>query len=66
MHLRSSDTRTKDCAKASDLFAMLMWNEFHFSQFGFDLIARMQGTYEVGRISSFHGMGSTELEQKQT
>ncbi len=46
--------------------AMLMWNEFHFSQFGFDLIAMMQGTYEVGRISSFHGMGSSEWEQKQT
>jgi len=45
--------------------AMLMWSEFHFSQFGFDLIAMMQGTYEVGRISSFHGMGSSEWEQKQ-
>jgi len=46
--------------------AMLMWSEFHFSQFGFDLIAMMQGTYEVGRLSSFHGMGSSELEQRQT
>jgi len=40
--------------------AMLMWTEFYFSQFGFDLIAMMQGTYEVGRLSSFHGMGTTE------
>lgn len=46
--------------------AMLMWSESHFSQFGFDLIAMMQGTYEVGRVSSFHGMGSSEWEQKQT
>jgi hypothetical protein len=46
--------------------AMLMWNEFHFAQFGFDLIAMMQGIYEVGRLSSFHGMGSSEWEQKQT
>lgn len=45
--------------------AMLIWSESNFSQFGFDLIAMMQGTYEVGRLSSFHGMGSSgkiELE----
>jgi hypothetical protein len=34
-----------------------MWSEAYFSQFGFDLIAMMQGTYEAGRVSSFHGMG---------
>ena len=43
--------------------SMLAWGEPNFSQFGFDLIAMMQGTYEVGRISSFHGMGSSEWEQ---
>jgi hypothetical protein len=37
--------------------SMLMWAEPNFSQFGFDLIAMMQGTYEVGKVSSFHGMG---------
>jgi hypothetical protein len=37
--------------------SMLMWSEAYFSQFGFDLIAMMQGTYEAGRVSSFHGMG---------
>jgi len=46
--------------------ATLWWNEFHFSQFGFDLIAMMQGAYEVGRLSSFHGMGSSQWEQTQT
>ena len=45
---------------------MLMWNEPNFSQFGFDLIAMMQGTYEVGRVSSFHGMGTTEGEERKT
>jgi hypothetical protein len=53
-------TQSEEGTDNRHLFAMLMWNEFHFSQFGFDLIARMQGTYEVGRISSFHGMGSSE------
>lgn len=39
--------------------SMLMWSESGFSQFGFDLIAMMQGKYEVGRISSFYGMGAS-------
>lgn len=46
------------------LGVMLMWMESHFSQFGFDLIAMMQGTYKVGYISSFHGMGASEWEQR--
>ena len=45
--------------------SMLMWGESDFSQFGFDIIAMMQGTYEVGKISSFHGMGTSEAEQRQ-
>jgi hypothetical protein len=43
---------------------MMMWAEPNFSQFGFDLIAMMQGTYEVGRLSSFHGMGTSEWESE--
>ena len=43
--------------------AMLMWGEPNFSQFGFDVLAMMQGTYEAGRLSSFHGMGTSEWEQ---
>lgn len=40
--------------------AMLMWTESDFARLGFDLIAMMQGTYEVGRLSSFYGMGKTD------
>jgi hypothetical protein len=36
---------------------LLMWNETHFGQFAFDLIALLNGTYDVGRLSSFHGFG---------
>ena len=43
--------------------AMLMWGESNFSQFGFDIIAMMQGTYEVGRVSSFYGMGTSQGEK---
>jgi len=35
------------------------WSESEFAQFAFDLIAMLQGTYEVGRVSSFYGMGSS-------
>lgn len=41
---------------------MLMWNEPNFSQFAFDILAIMQGTYDVGRLSSFHGMGTSEWD----
>lgn len=40
--------------------AMLMWMEPNFSQFAFDLFAFLQGTYETGRLSSFHCIGTTE------
>lgn len=46
--------------------SMLTWGEPNFSQFGFDLIAMMQGTHEVGRLSSFHGMGASEWDQPKT
>lgn len=37
----------------------LGWAEFHFSQFGFDLIALMQGNYHPSRVSSFYGIGGS-------
>jgi hypothetical protein len=42
--------------------AMLNWSEVNFSRFAFDMLAIMRGTYEAGRLSSFHGMGTSELE----
>ena len=39
--------------------SMLMWSEYGFAQFAFDLIAMIQGTYEVSRLSSFYGIGSS-------
>jgi hypothetical protein len=46
--------------KVADNFhvgAMLLWADVMFSQFAFDLIARMQGTYRIGYTSSFYGLG---------
>jgi hypothetical protein len=52
-----SDTR--QVTEHVHIGAMLSWSEFEFARFSFDLIAVMQGTYEVGRISSFYGLGSS-------
>lgn len=43
---------------------MLLWSEVAFSQFAFDLVAIMQGSYEVGRLSSFYGIGTSDMEGK--
>ncbi len=40
--------------------SQLMWSDIVFSQFAFDLIAMMQGTYRSGFLSSFCGMGRAE------
>jgi hypothetical protein len=42
---------------------MLHWAEPSFSQFAFDVVAKMQGMYEPGRLSSFHGMGTSEVDR---
>jgi hypothetical protein len=41
------------------LGAMLQWSEAAFSQFAFDLLAMLQGTYRAGYASSFYGLGSS-------
>jgi hypothetical protein len=39
--------------------SMISWSEAAFAKFAFDLVAMLQGTYEVGRVSSFYGLGSS-------
>jgi hypothetical protein len=41
---------------------VLRWSESEFAQFAFDLVAMLQGTYQVGLLSSFYGMGSSFQE----
>lgn len=59
---------TKSVKVADTLYygAMLTWAETNFSRFGFDLLAMMQGTFEVGRLSSFYGIGTSAGEQSRT
>lgn len=54
-----NSSRSKSIKFADDLYlsAMLVWMQTNFSQFGFDLIARLQGTYERGMVSSWYGLG---------
>jgi hypothetical protein len=59
-------TKSVKIAGGPHLGVMLMWTESNFSQFGFDVLAMMQGTHKVGFLSSFLCMGTSELEQTQT
>lgn len=43
----------------------LMWAELHFSTFAFDLLAKLNGTYNASRLSSLHGFGSDGLRVAQ-
>ncbi len=50
-----SDSRTiKD---NFNLGANLIWFKHNFSGYAFDLVARLNGTFEIGRISSYHAIG---------
>lgn len=60
--LQTSLTQTVQIADNLHMAAILTWSEIEFSQFAFDLVAIMQGTYDVGRVSSFYGMGTTQWE----
>jgi hypothetical protein len=39
--------------------SLLSFTETRFSEFSFDVIALLNGTYESGRLSSFHALGSS-------
>jgi hypothetical protein len=63
--LQSAPMSASICVTDKLHFAtMLLWSEVAFSQFAFDLVAIMQGTYEVGRLSSFYGIGTSDMEGK--
>lgn len=55
-----SDSDSLNVIENIHLSAMLMWAEPNFSMYSFDLVALLNGTFEIGRMSSFHGFGTTE------
>ena len=44
---------------------MILWEEYLFSQFAFDVLALMKGTFQKGRLSSIHGIGSSKSEERR-
>jgi hypothetical protein len=52
-------------ADGVNIASMLTWSEPAFSQFAFDLIAMMQGTYRAGKASSWYGMGTSVHEDRK-
>ena len=44
--------------------AMLMWSDVNFSRFSFDVLALLNGTYQPGRVSSFHGLDFGNLMRR--
>jgi hypothetical protein len=51
-------TATRE-SKAPNLGAHMMWSDIFFSDFAFDLLALLNGTYRPGYASSFYGMEIT-------
>ncbi len=47
---------SKQFSDQQHISPMLHWNRSGFSQFGFDIVSLLQGTYQTGQISSFYGM----------
>jgi hypothetical protein len=43
------------------LGAFCMWSDIMFVNFAFDILALLNGTYELGRLSSFHGLSFPKL-----
>lgn len=50
-------TKSEEIDGNAHIAASLTWSTVHFSQFGFDLIAMMNGTYDPRFMSSAFGMG---------
>ncbi|MFP9097927.1 DUF6602 domain-containing protein [Flavobacterium sp. RHBU_24] len=53
------------CKKVNDLYlrARLLHSETHFSEFAFDIIALLKGTYRPYSLSSMYGFGTSDWEK---
>ena len=60
--LNAGISETVKVADDTHVAVRLIWGEFVFSQFAFDLIAMLQGTYHPAQVSSFYGIGTDEWE----
>ena len=46
----------KEAGQKEYVGTTLGWSQVEFARFAFDLVAALNGTYDVGRLSSFHGL----------
>ncbi len=53
---------TRQITESMYVGSMLKWDELNFVEHAFDLVAMMNGAYQVGQVSSFHAFGSSFLE----
>lgn len=51
-------------SKEKDFGCLVTWLDLLFSQFAFDLLALLNGTYRVGFVSSFYGFGSSNFDNE--
>ncbi|MNJ94124.1 hypothetical protein D3C87_118110 [compost metagenome] len=53
------------CKRLGDKYFKIQLDHFesYFSQFAFDIVALLKGTYHPNMLSSLYGMGSTQLEK---
>jgi hypothetical protein len=49
-------SRPNSQSPESDRRVMTLWGGRHFGEFAFDLVALLDGTYQAGKVSSFHAM----------
>jgi hypothetical protein len=48
--------KSRQFSDQQHILPMLGWSRSGFSQFGFDIVSLLQGTYQMGQLSSFYGM----------
>lgn len=51
--------------QSTSLGAMLNWSETNFSEFSFDIVALLNGSYQFGRLSSFYGFGTSNMVESE-
>lgn len=59
-------SKTMPVDENQHLSASLFWTELAFNEFGFDLIALMNGTFRTNMRSSYYAQGSAQLEEIKT
>lgn len=55
----STFSKSRKISKDFHYIGHIAWFQHYFADYAFDMIARMNGTYQLGKVSSFHGLGQS-------